>query len=261
MIRDWGDVLTNPALGLYGAIVVGPAGATYTDPVTGADASKAASWSVDVHPTVGPAYRDAALFFQDADAGIGTHRMPYTRHVEGVAGINYGSAPLRDRLVTNPNPAQVFSSGVHGDPATPVIRANPGDLVAVHVLAPSSAQEQVFSIEGHSWGVEPGRPGTPAVSSQHFGGLTAATVAVYAQQPGDYVYGDHRQPYTEAGMWGIFRVQPCDENHQGRALSALGSGCGAAGGSSSALVAVILLLPFLAAPVLVDRRRRSGDRC
>ncbi len=28
--------------------------------------------------------------------------------------------------------------------------------------------------------------------------------------PGDYLYGDHREPYREAGIWGIFRVYPPD---------------------------------------------------
>ena len=37
LVKDWGDVLKNPGLGLYGAIVVGAAGTTYTDPVTGED--------------------------------------------------------------------------------------------------------------------------------------------------------------------------------------------------------------------------------
>jgi hypothetical protein len=32
------------------------------------------------------------------------------------------------------------------------------------------------------------------------GGTTHAT--------GDYLYGDLRQPFTEAGLWGIFRVLP-----------------------------------------------------
>ncbi len=53
LVRDWGDVLTNPRLGLYGAIVIGPEGATYTDPQSGADAAGGASWRVDVHPEVG----------------------------------------------------------------------------------------------------------------------------------------------------------------------------------------------------------------
>ena len=32
LVRDWGDVLRTPRLGLFGAIVVGPRGARYTDP-------------------------------------------------------------------------------------------------------------------------------------------------------------------------------------------------------------------------------------
>ena len=37
LLRDWGDVVTNPSLGLYGAVVVGPRGSTYSDPATGED--------------------------------------------------------------------------------------------------------------------------------------------------------------------------------------------------------------------------------
>src|SRR5205823_3458166 len=72
LVRDWGDVLRNPKLGLYGAIIVGPRGATYTDPASGADISSASSWRADVHPPGGPSYRDFALFMQDEDEIIGT---------------------------------------------------------------------------------------------------------------------------------------------------------------------------------------------
>jgi hypothetical protein len=27
-----------------------------------------------------------------------------------------------------------------------------------------------------------------------------------AALPGDYLYGDHREPYREAGLWGFLRV-------------------------------------------------------
>lgn len=43
LVQDRGNMLGNPALGLYGAIVVGPRGATYTHPETGADVSARAS--------------------------------------------------------------------------------------------------------------------------------------------------------------------------------------------------------------------------
>ena len=50
LVKDWGDVLKNPGLGLYGAIVVGAAGTTYTDPVTGEDVSLRSKWAVDAKP-------------------------------------------------------------------------------------------------------------------------------------------------------------------------------------------------------------------
>ena len=28
--------------------------------------------------------------------------------------------------------------------------------------------------------------------------------------PGDFLYGDHRAPFREAGLWGLFRVYPQD---------------------------------------------------
>ena len=46
--RDWGDVLHNPGLDLYGAIVVGPPGSQYRDPGTGRDLAGESAAAVDV---------------------------------------------------------------------------------------------------------------------------------------------------------------------------------------------------------------------
>jgi hypothetical protein len=49
-------------------------------------------------------------------------------------------------------------------------------------------------------------------SSLHLGGLAAATLQLadgaggVGHAPGDYIYGDHREPYRDAGLWGLFRV-------------------------------------------------------
>lgn len=88
MVRDWGNVLTNPGLGLYGAIVVAQKNAAFTHPETGEDISKLSSWRADVHPAGGPSYRDFTLFIQDQDEVIGTSIMPYSEEVEGVLGLN-----------------------------------------------------------------------------------------------------------------------------------------------------------------------------
>ncbi|MGH9166071.1 MAG: hypothetical protein ACRDZW_11260, partial [Acidimicrobiales bacterium] len=96
MLRDWGDVTVNPGLGLYGAVVVGPPGARYLDPRTGTDISAGSSWDAVVQPVKGPAYRDFTVFMQDEDAGIGTHRMPYSQAVAGTVGLNYQNELLSD---------------------------------------------------------------------------------------------------------------------------------------------------------------------
>jgi hypothetical protein len=48
LVWDWGNVMTHPRNGLYGALVIGPKGATYRDPKTGADISTKNSWVADV---------------------------------------------------------------------------------------------------------------------------------------------------------------------------------------------------------------------
>lgn len=216
LVRDWGDVLTNPGLGLYGAIVVGPAGATYTDPVTGADLASAASWRVDVHPPSGPSYRDFTLLMQDEDVIIGNAVMPYSEHVAGVVGLNYRAESLLARLENNPDPALLYDSSVHGDPSTPLLEAYAGDNLHIHVLAPFNEQAHVFSLEGHQWPLEPGRIGTDLLSSVQVGALESVTLIPQhgaggaAALPGDYLYGDHREPYREAGLWGYLRVYAPD---------------------------------------------------
>ena len=196
LITDAGDPLEHPALGLYGAVIVGPPGATVVDARTHADASAASSAAVIVRDGAST-YRDFTLFFQDSDQSIGTHRMPYTVKVAGVTAIDYH--------VATGDPAP----GV-ADPDTPLLEAVAGDRLRIHVLAPVSEQAQVFSIEGHAWQIEPDVPGSRWTDSQSIGGLGALTIDTVAGGdelvPGDYIYGDHRMPYREAGLWGILRV-------------------------------------------------------
>jgi len=221
LIRDWGNVLENPGLGLYGAIIVGPLGATYSDPVTGQDASADSGWRVDVHPLSGESYRRFALFFQDEDEVIGTHIMPYTEAVAGTLGINYRTAPLATRVGAEFSPYQVYDSRLHGDPKTPLLEAFAGDPVKIHVLAPYSEQAHVFTVEGHQWPLEPGLKGTDLLDSIQLGGLNALTLVLDGGAggrhalPGDYVYGDHREAYREGGLWGLFRVYPSEQHGTG----------------------------------------------
>jgi hypothetical protein len=212
LLRDTGNVLENPRLGLYGAIIVGAPGTRYSHPVTGDDLGGGASWAVDAHPISGLPYRDFALFFQDEDEVIGTAQMPYHEQVHGLVGLNYGKEPLARRLAANEDTAGLFRSAVHGDPTVPLLEALAGDRVRLHLFVPFSEQAHVFSLEGHRWPLEPGRRGTDMRSSLQLGGLATTTLHLtdgtggVSRASGDYVYGDHREAYRDAGLWGLFRV-------------------------------------------------------
>ena len=173
----------NPGRGLYGAIVVGPAGATYTDPVTGDDARRRSTWRVDVHPPDGPAYPR----LRPLPAGRGRYHR-YGRDAVHRAGAGGGRPELPGRAV----PARWRADGVRRlrggrrrprercappeDPATPVLEAFAGDPVRVHVLAPFSEQAHVFSVEGHEWPIEPGRPAPTVRARFRSGPLEAITL-------------------------------------------------------------------------------------
>ena len=184
MLRDGGDLAHSGRLGLYGAVVIAPTGATFED---------ATAWSTVVLVPCGEPWRDAVLFLHDEDDAIGTHQMPYTVNVRGAVGINYG----------------------RGDDG-PVIEAYAGDPIRIHVLAPWSEQVQVFSLEGHRWPIEAGMEGSTLVSSVAVGGLASLTIIPeggsggVAALAGTYQFGNHREPYREAGELGTLVVYGAD---------------------------------------------------
>ena len=167
--------------------------------------------------------------------------MPYNHAVSGVVGLNYRSSPLEGRFdlfpkaLTDPFKASAFldlmgglfdlfpdpttepGAGAYGDPSTPILEAYAGDPVRVHVMVPFSEQNHVFSIEGHRWPFESMMEGTNLFSSAQVGAVGKLEIAFDAggpsRMPGEYLYGDHRLPYREAGLWGLFRVlRPGDQD-------------------------------------------------
>ncbi|MCE7987415.1 MAG: hypothetical protein DYG89_40120 [Caldilinea sp. CFX5] len=212
LVRDWGNVLENPRLGLYGAIIVGPPGATYRDPVTGADLNGKASWQVAVYPSNAPPYRDFTLFLQDEDPVIGTHIMPYSEQVRGVVGLNYGVCLPEgqgDKVTRRQGDETVTPSPLHLVTLSPCLNmaAFAGDPLRVHVLVPFSEQAHVFTLAGHRWLQEP-QPGANLLSAVQVGALEAIAIVPIggANAPGVYRFGDQRAPYREAGLWGLFQV-------------------------------------------------------
>ena len=205
-ISDFGGA-NGPWDGLYGSLVVAPAGSTFTDPRSGQVTD--VGTMVDVHVPGKPDYRDFTLILADQDPRIGQETMPYPRDVSGPALVNYR------QVLNRPIDAATFSSTVHGDPTTPLLLAYAGDPVKVHVLgAPMSEQVHVFNLGGMSWAGDMYIHNASQWQSRAVGPWEKLDINVsggaggVTRQPGDYFYGDIRRPFTEAGMWGIFRVLP-----------------------------------------------------
>ncbi len=240
LVWDGGNIVVNPRNGLYGAIIVGPRGSQYRDPVSGADLSQKNAWRADVivdtalPENVGKRnYRDVALFFQDEDNIIGTAFMPYVQNVAGLTSVNYRAEPYKFREDQGCSLGKIFQPCVVDkpeDPVTPLIEAHAGDAVRIHVIGANSEQNGMFGIEGHEWPIEPYMPGADMISVVEYAGSETLDVFLRGgaggpyRQVGDFVWSNQRLPYTQSGQWGYLRVLPAGDTR----IQPLGTGGSAA---------------------------------
>jgi FtsP/CotA-like multicopper oxidase with cupredoxin domain len=239
LVWDGGNVVVNPRNGLYGAVIIGPKGSQYRDPVTGADISQKNSWRADVivdaslPENVGKRnYRDVALFFQDEDNIIGTAFMPYVQNVAGLTSVNYRAEPYKFREEQGCSLGKIFQPCVVDkpeDPATPLIEAHAGDAIRIHVIGANSEQNGMFGVEGHEWPIEPYMPGADMISVVEYAGSEILDVFIRGgaggpyRQVGDFVWSNARLPYTQSGQWGYLRVLPVGDSRI-QALGTQGTG-------------------------------------
>jgi hypothetical protein len=228
LVWDGGNIVVNPRNGLYGAIIVGPKGSQYRDPVTGADLSQKNSWRADVivdaslPENAGKRnYRDVALFFQDEDNIIGTAFMPYVQNVAGLTSVNYRAEPYKYREEQGCSLGKIFQPCVVDkpeDPATPLIEAHAGDALRIHVIGANSEQNGMFGVEGHEWPIEPYMPGADMISVVEYAGSETLDVFIRGgaggpyRQVGDFVWSNQRLPYSQSGQWGYLRVLPAGDS-------------------------------------------------
>src|SRR5919108_3045520 len=110
-------------------------------------------------------------------------------------------------------PAGALSSGLHGDPQTPLFSAYGGDPTKVHFLVASgSEQPHVFNLGGHHWLFDPEIDQSQLVQSQGvapgetFDAELQGGAGGLMRTVGDFYYGDMRRAFQQAGMWGLRRV-------------------------------------------------------
>jgi FtsP/CotA-like multicopper oxidase with cupredoxin domain len=223
IIRDFGNRFSGAREGLYGALVVEPEGSTYHDPYTGEEIASGLT-AVIRTPDDGE-YREFVTVFEDTDPDIGLFIMPYDQDVNKLVGVNYRAEPLTLRLSAMgviedgdeleprfwDKAAALYDSDEFWDPVTGVFEAFAGDRVVFRVASAYSEQNGVFSVEAHQWQLTPTIVGSDVVSSRYLPPSGVLNVAFdsaggSSARPGDYVWGNHRMPYTHAGQWGVMRV-------------------------------------------------------
>ncbi len=219
LVMDFANITRNLRDGLYGAIIIGPQGSRYEDPLTGDDITLGNSWqaNVIVDRTLRKNrnradYRDAALYFQEEDNLIGTPFMPYISSTAGMSAVNYRIEPLAWRAETYDCPVEdaFHCNGNAPDPVTPLLAVTVGEKVRMHVIGAHGEQNSTFSVEGHQWPLEPDVSGAEMLEVQQFGPTDTLELNFVAGGPhglvGDYMWSSERMTYSSVGQWGILRV-------------------------------------------------------
>lgn len=198
--------------GAFGALIVEEAGATFHNIRTGKEL--AFGTKAVIRRKDGTSFREFALFvhdfallFDQNGNPLNPPEVPGSHDDPGVMGINYRCEPMRERLKSEKDPAYIFSSLVHGDPATPILETYPGDEIMIRLLDGAHEEQHAFNLTGLSWKKEVTDMTSPDVASQTLGISEAFNIRITKPyMPGDYLYYFGGIDDAWLGLWGIIRA-------------------------------------------------------
>jgi len=139
--------------------------------------------------------------------------MPFLNggtHTTGGA-LNFRAEPFAQRLANDPDPSKIFSSRVHGDPSTAMLRAYLGDAIVFRLLDVTMNESNVFTISGHTFWSERYAEEANRKHALHVGiaeryDLVIAEAGGPRHRPGDYMFFNGRNSKFSEGAWGLIRV-------------------------------------------------------
>lgn len=198
--------------GMFGALVIEEAGATFHN-IRNGEELRFGTQAV-IRRKDGSSFREFALFVHDFaflfdknGEPLNPPEVPGSHDDPGVMGINYRAEPMRERLKHEGDPAYIFSSFVHGDPATPVLETYPGDELMIRLIDGAHEEQHVFNVTGMSWQKEVADDKSPLAASQTIGVSEAFNLNIKeAYQAGDYLYYFGGTDDVWLGLWGIIRA-------------------------------------------------------
>ncbi|MGN0465546.1 MAG: multicopper oxidase domain-containing protein [Lachnospiraceae bacterium] len=198
--------------GVFGALIIEEAGATFHNIRNGKEL-KFGTKAV-IRRRDGSSFREFALFVHDFTflfdkdgKPLNPPAVPGSHDDPGVMGVNYRAEPMRERLKRHEDPAYIFSSLVHGDPATPILETYPGDELMIRLIDGAHEEQHSFNVTGMSWRKEVADPRSPIASSQTIGVSEAFNLNIKEPyEAGDYLYYFGGIDDAWLGLWGIIRV-------------------------------------------------------
>ncbi|WP_055669786.1 multicopper oxidase domain-containing protein [Desnuesiella massiliensis] len=203
--------------GLFGALIVEPVGATWTDPVTGKEIKS--GLYADIHHPSLPDFREYVTIFHDEPEIKDVNGNPPVSHETGMPestmAINYRAEPMRNRHPhgTGGVGEEIsMSSWPFGDPDTPVLRAYKGDPSKIRVINAGIKETHVFHLHNHQWRLEPNDPKSTIIDSISFSPQQSFTIEPLFGAGslngciGDVIWHCHLYPHFMEGMWGLWRI-------------------------------------------------------
>ena len=251
--HDHVNALASWKHGLFGALVIEPPDATWTDPTTGAGLSSGPVADITTKGSVGVdehgSFRELVALLQDD--------IPINQSQQSTGGaLGMRAEPLSAR---GGPVSQVFSDAGHGPAQTQTVRAYVGDPVVLRTLVPGTNDVHSLFVDGHWFRREPWSRQSQPTDTVHVGISERYDVVLPAAggpggRPGDYLFGDGRTSKLREGAWGVLRVLPGPTNSSLRPLagrapppsSPLGSVCPSGAPVRTAdVTALELALPML----------------
>lgn len=203
--------------GLFGALIVEPVGATWTDPVTNEELRS--GLYADIHHPSLPDFREYVTIFHDEPEIKDINGNPPMNHEtqmpESTMPINYRAEPMRNRHPkgTGGVGEEVsLSSWPFGDPATPILRAYKGDPAKIRLIHGGIKETHVFHLHNHQWRLEPNDPKSTIIDSISFSPQQSFTIEPLFGAGslngciGDVIWHCHLYPHFAEGMWGLWRI-------------------------------------------------------
>jgi manganese oxidase len=199
-----GDESSSSAHGLFGALIVEPEGAWFTDPVRGPDTEIEDGLYADVHLTPrdeleerfpyladrppryapeGASFREYVLFIHDEPAVVPPHEGPghgggHHEEEPSLMCFNYRAEPMsiREPFIaerreagrleqTVINEEQHHSSWMFGDPSTPILKAYLGDPIRIRLVHAGVKETHVFHLHVYGWHDDPANHDSPVIDA------------------------------------------------------------------------------------------------